>query len=341
MIERFTAGPGSAPILGPYSQATAAGGFVFTAGQVPLDASGTAPEDFADQVETLIDNLERALINAGSGLDHIVKVNGYLTEQWQLEIFNAVYERRFGTAPPARTTVCVQLWGVTMELECIAVRPHHAEAPAGNEALGGVELPTLGHTLTEGFCGPRIRLINPVPDGAAAQMCGTARTLDLREPDALAVNEAIVSLQAGEVLVIRTADDRRAPIGAVTAHALVAAGAAGVVIDGPVTDLPALQSLASQLPVYASGLTAWTTHKLDVLRGAVNVPVRVGDAEVRPGHLVAGDAHGVLILPPDGPTPDVLDNARRSDAAEPELLARIAAGEPLENVLDLPSRPHP
>lgn len=214
-------------------------------------------------------------------------------------------------------------------------------ARAALQLLGGVELPTLGHTLTEGFCGSGIRLINPVPGDLRRQMAGPARTLDLREPDALAVNEAIVSLQPGEVLVIRTADGRRAPIGAVTAHALVAAGAVGVVVDGPVTDLPALQSLASRLPVYASGLTAWTTHRLDVLRGTVNVPVRVGDAEARPGDMVVGDAHGVLILPPGGPAPDVLENARKSDAAEPELLVRIAAGEPLENLLDLPSRPHP
>jgi 2-iminobutanoate/2-iminopropanoate deaminase len=60
---------------------------------------------------------------AGSGLDHVVKVNAYLTDPGRLEDYNRVYTEFFGTAKPARTTVCVSLWGVSLEIDCVAVVP--------------------------------------------------------------------------------------------------------------------------------------------------------------------------------------------------------------------------
>lgn len=121
MIRRIESVPGKPQPLGPYSQAVVAGGFVFTAGQVPLDAAGNAPEDFADQVARTIENLRDVLEAAGSGLDRVVKVNGYLSSPEQLDTYNRVYAEYFGGARPARTTVCVALWGVSMELECVAL----------------------------------------------------------------------------------------------------------------------------------------------------------------------------------------------------------------------------
>lgn len=58
---------------------------------------------------------------AGSGLEHVVKVNAYLTDPGWLEDYNRVYTEFFGTAKPARTTVCVSLWGVSLEIDCVAV----------------------------------------------------------------------------------------------------------------------------------------------------------------------------------------------------------------------------
>ncbi|MCY1434961.1 reactive intermediate/imine deaminase [compost metagenome] len=65
-------------------------------------------------------NLEAILIAAGSDFDHVIKVNGYLTDPAQLEPFNRVYTEVLGHAPPARTTVCVALWGVALEIDCVA-----------------------------------------------------------------------------------------------------------------------------------------------------------------------------------------------------------------------------
>ena len=123
-FRRIHAAAGSIEPVGPYSQAVVAGGFVFTAGQVPAARTlQDQPDTFADQVRQAIRNLEAVLVEAGSGLEHVVKVNTYLTDPGQLDEYNAVYEEFFGPHKPARTSVCVSLWGVSLEIECVAVVP--------------------------------------------------------------------------------------------------------------------------------------------------------------------------------------------------------------------------
>nr|WP_275901963.1 RraA family protein [Brevibacterium zhoupengii] len=196
-------------------------------------------------------------------------------------------------------------------------------------ALREVELPTLGHFLEDGFCSQTMAPINAGP-----QMVGVARTLDLREPDALAVNRALHALAPGDVLVIRVAGGLHAPVGAVTAAAAIAQGAAGMVVDGPVTDVVALRAVQDQLPVFATGLTARTTKRSGNLGdGVLDCEVEVGGVKVRPGDLVLGDAQGVLVLPPDGPGDEILQAALDSDRGEGELLAKIAAGGDLRVLL--------
>lgn len=119
-MKRIAAGAGSPSPVGPYSQAVISGNLVFTAGQIPVDENGTLPENFEDQVRQTLKNLEANLLAAGSDFDHVIKVNGYLTDPGQLEPFNRVYLDVLGHAPPARTTVCVSLWGVSLEIDCIA-----------------------------------------------------------------------------------------------------------------------------------------------------------------------------------------------------------------------------
>lgn len=194
-------------------------------------------------------------------------------------------------------------------------------------ALADVELPTLGHTLEDGFCGPGIR-----PVGEVRRTAGRARTLELVEPDALAVNEALLALEPGEMLVIAVASGVHAPVGAVTAAIAHARGAAGVVVGGPVTDVRVLAASAASLPVWAAGATARTTKRLG-RPVRLDVPVMIGDAEVRPGDVVAGDEHGVVVLRPEEIDQRLLDDARASDEAEPALLARIASGEPLDSLI--------
>ena len=121
-VRRIAEIPGGAAAVGPFSQAVVANGFVFTAGQIPaISGLDDQPESFTEQVRQTIRNLEAVLKAAGSGLEHVVKVNTYLTDPGQLEEYNRVYVEFFGAAKPARTSVCVSLWGVALEIECVAV----------------------------------------------------------------------------------------------------------------------------------------------------------------------------------------------------------------------------
>lgn len=120
-MKRIQAAPGTVGPVGPYSQAVVSGRLVFTAGQIPaLTGLDQQPGTFEEQVRQTLRNLEAILIEAGSDFDHVIKVNGYLTDPDQLEPFNRVYAEVLGHAPPARTTVCVALWGVALEIDCVA-----------------------------------------------------------------------------------------------------------------------------------------------------------------------------------------------------------------------------
>ena len=93
--------------LGPYSQAVKANGFIFTAGQGPLDpVTGKLIEgDTATQTARVMENLRAIVEAAGSSLDRAVKANVYLKDMQDFAAMNEVYGRYFPQNPPARTTI--------------------------------------------------------------------------------------------------------------------------------------------------------------------------------------------------------------------------------------------
>ncbi|CAN7202527.1 RraA family protein [Arthrobacter sp. LjRoot78] len=194
------------------------------------------------------------------------------------------------------------------------------------DRLADVSYPTIGHFLEDGFLDPAIQSLL---DGV--KVAGRAVTVRIAGNDAFAMNRALLALHPGAVLVVdMSGDHRHAPVGAVTAAAALSRGAAGVVVDGVATDLAELR--ATGLPVFARGTSCLTTKRIHHDGSAVNIPVICGGVEVRPGDWVLGDDNGVIVLSPEA-LGAILDRALASDAAEPALLARIAAGEPLDSVL--------
>lgn len=192
--------------------------------------------------------------------------------------------------------------------------------------LAAVSYPTIGHFLEDGFVDPAILSLL---DGV--KVAGPAVTVRITDHDAFAMNRALLELYPGAVLVVdMSGDHRHAPVGAVTAAAATAQGAAGVVVDGVATDI--LELRATGLPVFARGTSCLTTKRVHSGGSAVNVPVQCGGIQVHPGDWVLGDDNGVIVLAPQSAA-DVLARALASDAAEPALLARIASGEPLDSVL--------
>ncbi|MDJ0348375.1 RidA family protein [Cryobacterium sp. PH29-G1] len=120
-IRRVSTVEGLRAPVGAFSQAVIARGLIYTSGQIPMLLDGSIPHGFEAQLRCTLDNLQTLLTECGSSLEHVVKLNGYLTDPDHLELYNRVYREYFGGLLPARTTVCVSLWGVSLELECVAV----------------------------------------------------------------------------------------------------------------------------------------------------------------------------------------------------------------------------
>jgi 2-iminobutanoate/2-iminopropanoate deaminase len=109
----------------PLSSAVVSRDLVYTSGQVAFDAEGTlVPGGLAEQTTQVFENLRACLAAAGCTLDDVVKVNAYLTDLGQFDVFNRVYAERFSEPYPARTTVGVKLVdGLFVEVEAIARIP--------------------------------------------------------------------------------------------------------------------------------------------------------------------------------------------------------------------------
>ena len=122
-IVRTEAAP--APFQGaPYSQAIAAGGFVFVSGQLGLKPGDSAISgEIEEQTEQVFANLEAILEEAGSGLDRLVKTTVFLQHLDDFQAMNAVYAKHVGERPPARATVEVAKLpsGALVEIEAVAI----------------------------------------------------------------------------------------------------------------------------------------------------------------------------------------------------------------------------
>lgn len=123
-----------APFQGaPYSQAIAANGFVFVAGQLGLEPGGKEPVagGIGPQTEQALRNLRRILEAAGSSLSAIVKTTVFLQRLDDFAGMNEVYARQIGDQPPARSTVEVAKLpsGALVEIEAIAIVGESDAAP--------------------------------------------------------------------------------------------------------------------------------------------------------------------------------------------------------------------
>jgi 2-iminobutanoate/2-iminopropanoate deaminase len=122
-VVRTEAAP--APFQGaPYSQAIAAGGFVFVSGQLGLRPGDTTISGgISEQTEQVFANLKAILEEAGTGLDRLVKTTVFLQRLDDFQAMNDVYAKHVGGQPPARATVEVAQLpsGALVEIEAIAV----------------------------------------------------------------------------------------------------------------------------------------------------------------------------------------------------------------------------
>jgi 2-iminobutanoate/2-iminopropanoate deaminase len=125
MMEIINTNNAPAPI-GPYSQATVAGNFVFVSGQIPLNpATGElVTSGIKDEAVLVMENIKAILTEAGIGFANVVKTSIFLTDLGNFGQVNEVYGTYFTTNFPARETVQVSALpkGVNVEISVIAVK---------------------------------------------------------------------------------------------------------------------------------------------------------------------------------------------------------------------------
>ncbi|HEU4993554.1 MAG TPA: RidA family protein [Gemmatimonadaceae bacterium] len=113
--------------IGPYSQGIVANGFLFTAGQIPLDpkTGQVIPGDVKAQTERVLTNLTEVLAAAGATWRDVVKTTVFLHDLNDFPAVNDTYARVLGDARPARSTVQVAGLprGVLVEIDAIAQVP--------------------------------------------------------------------------------------------------------------------------------------------------------------------------------------------------------------------------
>lgn len=186
------------------------------------------------------------------------------------------------------------------------------------DAYRGIAASTIGHVLQEGH-------IHGLPPLVAdVQIVGRVTTAQIHAPDGSVLRDALIASQPGDVLVVANSGEANCACwGELRTLAARIKGLAGVVIDGPVTDVRALRTLG--LPIFCSGVSAYTTRPLGE-QGTVNVPVTIRGVRVQPGDLLVADDDGIYVLPPQqaGELLERLQSKEAADAARRgELQARL------------------
>ncbi|KAF8971666.1 Endoribonuclease L-PSP [Flammula alnicola] len=117
----FVFTPDAVPPLPIFSQAVVSNGQVYASGSIGCDKEFKLIEGGVQaQTRAVLQNLSTVLKAAGSGLEHIVKANVYLSNM--VQDFQAMNEFFDKDKMPARTCVGVASLplGAAVEIECIA-----------------------------------------------------------------------------------------------------------------------------------------------------------------------------------------------------------------------------
>jgi len=109
-------------------------------------------------------------------------------------------------------------------------------------------------------------------------------------------------------------------------------GAAGVIAEGPIRDVD--EALAMDFAIFSRSLTARTARGRIVELGT-DVPVTIGEVEVRSGDYVIADRSGVAFVRADKIL-SVLEAAERIAARESAMAQAILAGSPVSKVMGTP-----
>ena len=124
MKKKIISTPKAPAAIGPYSQAIKIGNFLYTSGQISLDAEKMEMVTGSIEIETekVLQNLKAILMEDGLNLNHVIKTTVYLSDLGDFSRMNQVYESFFSDNRPARS--CIQVAalpkGAKIEIDAIA-----------------------------------------------------------------------------------------------------------------------------------------------------------------------------------------------------------------------------
>lgn len=113
-VHRKGAPPAKPPL---FNSAVSYGNLLFIAGKGAHYAG-----DIKAHTKTVLDDIEKELVNAGSSMDKVLKCSVFLKKMEDYKPMNEVFLGRFGAEPPVRTTtVALDLPGDSLiEIDVIA-----------------------------------------------------------------------------------------------------------------------------------------------------------------------------------------------------------------------------
>jgi len=99
---------------------------LFCSGQLGIAPDADIPAGTEAQTRLCFANIDAILREAGMGLDHIVRINAFVTGREHLAPYMMVRDELFGESPPASTLMIVSGFAreaFTVEIEAIAAAP--------------------------------------------------------------------------------------------------------------------------------------------------------------------------------------------------------------------------
>ncbi len=116
------------PVLSHAADAVRAGGLLFVAGVLPVDAGGVlvGGDDVAEQARHILADLGGILAAGGCSYRDVVAVSAYLTDADDRPRLDGPLRTAFGSVRPAATIVAVRRLAVPearVEIDAVAVVP--------------------------------------------------------------------------------------------------------------------------------------------------------------------------------------------------------------------------
>ncbi|HEY7452973.1 MAG TPA: 4-carboxy-4-hydroxy-2-oxoadipate aldolase/oxaloacetate decarboxylase [Thermoleophilaceae bacterium] len=155
-----------------------------------------------------------------------------------------------------------------------------------------------------------------------SRVAGPARTVRCGQGDNLMVHAVMERIEPGDVVVLTMPEPEPvALVGDLLATQAQRQGAAALLVDAAVRDVEELRELG--LPVWARWVRVRGAEKAAV--GAIDEPVEVGGAEIRPGDTVVLDEDGAVVVRAER-LDEVLEATRDRALREVDKRAKLSEG---------------